>query len=390
MTAILIAALLLGAPIDDRPQRAGISGTATGDVSLPDDIALKLGSSDDYWIEYDSTDTRWEFWTSDSNGAGLDAMIAYVEDGTNDWTFAGDADLAGGRLYADLLGGTATPMYLYDCGGTGGDLCFVRGAVEIARFLSGGLRLGGSQVLYWPSATELNGSTNGTFLMLKSGGAEGIKFDFTTPGIVTLSDESGGGIELRLSRLTGIDSSSFQFITGAIPYLRMRSSMEFRWSSTVSYGGTPDTVLDRDSEGRLGLEAGTKGALSTTGYATETLTFAANPGDASKTTSGLIPDGAWLKAVNTRVITAGTGCADIDIGDGSTVDLYAANSSVADATTTTNANATASFGNPQLTSTGPHEVTVTGTDGLGGAANCIDLVIRVEVWYETFAASTSD
>jgi hypothetical protein len=128
------------------------------------------------------------------------------------------------------------------------------------------------------------------------------------------------------------------------------------------------------------IEQGTaKGAVTQITTSTESLTFA---NDASKTTSGLIPDGAWLMAVTTRVTTAGAGCTDVDIGDGTTVNLFADAAAVADGTTTDNSNAQANFANPVLSAT---EVTVTANGG-----NCTAGVWAVTAHYIDFTAATTD
>jgi hypothetical protein len=125
-----------------------------------------------------------------------------------------------------------------------------------------------------------------------------------------------------------------------------------------------------------------KGATNTLKHATEELTFAANPGDASKTTTGLIPDGVFLKSISTRVVTAGTNCTSFDIGDGSVQDLWGNDISVADATTTSNANATASWAALAVDAA---EVTLTANGG-----NCFDMVVRVVATYEQATAPTID
>lgn len=118
----------------------------------------------------------------------------------------------------------------------------------------------------------------------------------------------------------------------------------------------------------------------------ETLEFASNPGDASLTTTGLIPAGVILHGITTRVTTAGTNCTSIDIGDGTDVDLFAAGASVSVDNTTDNTDATASFStasfgfHPTLTA---GEVTVTANGG-----NCFDLAIDVFAKYITVGAST--
>lgn len=51
------------------------------DITWGDDDALQFGTSVDYWFEYNTTGTQFEFWTSDSNGSGADALLMSVSDG---------------------------------------------------------------------------------------------------------------------------------------------------------------------------------------------------------------------------------------------------------------------------------------------------------------------
>jgi hypothetical protein len=149
------------------------------------------------------------------------------------------------------------------------------------------------------------------------------------------------------------------------------------WDSTFPpglAGGGPAT-------GTISL-TGTTGA--TTGLVPPTcelLTFAANPGDASKTTSGLIADGVQLWGISSRVITAGTNCTSVDLGDGADADLFADDTAVTANSTSDNSDATANWSNPQIAA---GEVTVTGVGG-----NCFDLAIRVCAHYATVGAPTS-
>lgn len=125
-----------------------------------------------------------------------------------------------------------------------------------------------------------------------------------------------------------------------------------------------------------------KGATTKIVHATQTLTFAADPGDASKVTSGLIPAGATLKGISTRVVTAGTNCASIDIGDGTDVDRFGNDQEITDTATTSNSDATA---DPTGWLTTAREVTVTAV-----TANCFSLAIAVTAHYETISAATAD
>lgn len=76
------------------PWRTGGAGGAVA-ISMDDDVALEWGTGKDYWLIYDSSDTRLEFWTSDSDGGGADKMFAFIEDGTDDWVFVGGLEILG-------------------------------------------------------------------------------------------------------------------------------------------------------------------------------------------------------------------------------------------------------------------------------------------------------
>jgi hypothetical protein len=56
--------------------------TFNADTKVGDDDALQFGTGADYWFEYNSTGTQFEFWTTD-NGAplGTDALLMSVADG---------------------------------------------------------------------------------------------------------------------------------------------------------------------------------------------------------------------------------------------------------------------------------------------------------------------
>lgn len=116
---------------------------------------------------------------------------------------------------------------------------------------------------------------------------------------------------------------------------------------------------------------------------TETLTFAANPGDATKTTSSLIPDGAILLGITTRVTTTATNCTSVDIGNGVDVDMFGAATAITQNTTTDNSDATAQFAmNP---ATSAQNVTITANGG-----NCFDGVWDVTAHYIEVGAATSN
>ena len=152
--------------------------------------------------------------------------------------------------------------------------------------------------------------------------------------------------------------------------------------TTVSVGAQGTVVVHGDL-----IVASPKGALASQVFGTEILTFSGG-GDASKVTTGsIIPDGAFLTAVSGRVLTAGTTCTGMSIGDGSDVDLWGANIAVTDTTTFNLSDATATFNPVQIA---VQEITVTGTDGASTPANCVDLVVALTAHYSTFTAATTD
>jgi hypothetical protein len=106
-------------------------------------------------------------------------------------------------------------------------------------------------------------------------------------------------------------------------------------------------------------------------------------GSATLTTASLIPDGAWLVGVSTRITSAGlTGPATMSVGDGVDVDLFGSAVSVADNEVTDNSDATANWANPQLAA---GEVTLTFNGG-----NCTAGTVRVTAHLMTITAPTAD
>jgi len=164
--------------------------------------------------------------------------------------------------------------------------------------------------------------------------------------------------------------------------LWIQSNDETNIADFISFAHDQDDAVTTVGAGDFKyITSETKGQSFKVESTSETLTFSGGGGDATKTTSGLIPDGAWLKGITTLVSTTGTTCTSIDIGDGSDDNIFADNSGVTADDTSTNADATANFSNPVLAAA---EVTITGVGG-----NCIDLVIVVTAFYETFTAGAN-
>jgi hypothetical protein len=168
------------------------------------------------------------------------------------------------------------------------------------------------------------------------------------------------------------------------------NALELGGNVTPSHGDTSGQVVTSGTLEVNGIlyadadfvQTGPNGQTSTETYNSEVLTFAASPGDATKTTTGLVPDGAFLDAITTRVLVQGTNCTSFDIGDGADVDIFGAAIALTVGTTTTPADNTANVFNPQWD--GGAEVTLTANGG-----NCFDLSVRVSASYRTFTAPTN-
>ena len=176
------------------------------------------------------------------------------------------------------------------------------------------------------------------------------------------------------------------------------TNVELEWSSVGTSPTTQDVGIRRSSAGIVQitnggtgygsilasttiLRVGTKGAVTTQTGSEETLSCAGG-GSATLVTSGLIPDGAFLIGITTRITTALTGSTGFSTGDGSDVDLYGVQAAATQGSTTKNSDATANWANPQLSA---GEVTLTFAGG-----NCTAGAILVNAHYFTVTAATSN
>jgi hypothetical protein len=121
----------------------------------------------------------------------------------------------------------------------------------------------------------------------------------------------------------------------------VRSSGSFRIASDTT-AFSPDVYLRRDAAGVFAQYNGTNAQeyrvygtfTSSTNYQrlaikTKAVTLATSSGASVATTTGLIPDGAVLVGLTTRVSTAITGATGYDIGDGTDADRWGANIGIA-------------------------------------------------------------
>jgi hypothetical protein len=127
----------------------------------------------------------------------------------------------------------------------------------------------------------------------------------------------------------------------------------------------------------LGHTVGTLGAKTSSTGAQQELTCDGG-GSATLVTVGLIPDGAILHGITTRITTALTVSTGYSVGDGADADLYGVEATAAQGATTDNSDVTAHWANPQLAA---GEVTITFA---GGA--CTGGKVAVVAHYTTVTA----
>ncbi len=162
--------------------------------------------------------------------------------------------------------------------------------------------------------------------------------------------------------------------------VQLGASQSFGWSSAEQpFSANADLRLFRDAADTLALRRTTNPQTfniyntftSATNYQrlaikTKAVTLSGLTGASVATTTGLIPDGAVLVGLTTRVSTAITGATGYDIGDGSDADRWGANIGIALNASSDNTNWTA--GTIECF-TAAQEVTLTavGSNFTGGA-----------------------
>jgi hypothetical protein len=290
-------------------------GKLDADLILKDDLKLCLGEDCDYWLTYNSTGTQLEIWTSDSDGGDSDLKLQLCGDGGTGCTFTGIFTATGGLAInannAKLtLGSLGTGLELYFDG----------------------------------SDAQINGTGDLVFSLSPVVGPTQV---FADSGMVGVYDQS------MTSALNDGDRAGHIFQLDA-------NSVFAPWAAADGSDGIDE----------IGVRYYYfNGAYTDCFVNQETLTFAGGGGDASKTTSGLIPDGATEVVIMAYTLVAGTTCSSADYGDGSTVDAYGNDIAVSAGTQLDPSDYTVNS-NFNLTSAG--EVTIKGVGG-----NCVDLSVRV-------------
>jgi hypothetical protein len=188
-------------------------------------------------------------------------------------------------------------------------------------------------------------------------------------------------------------------MTGALTGATSVTGTTVTASTTLYIGSTPLTsavtgtvkmlysgngwLLSGDQQYSLVVNSVKSGKITVGFHSTPTaVTFAANPGDASKTCVGCRPAKRHILGISIKITTAGTNCASIDVGDGVDVDRYGAAISVADNTYVDIDDATA---DPSEFLTADGDVVITANGG-----NCYGLVAQVVANTINYQAQTVD
>jgi len=299
--------LLLGAgpptsPASRNLQASGLAGggPVSGDICIADDIDLSFGgtcAAPDYWCVYNSTGTQWECWSTNVAGPGTDGVIFSVDDGDDIVDFT-DGATFGGAVVAPAGAFSAPGVQI----GAVGEGFFRQGANDLRVVVNGGG--------YWFFSSSSFGPPGGAGLF----GATLLVVTptATVPSVLPTNQDADSGI-----CYPGADKAS------------------------VCVGGVQGITATEASDSLTATFVSGKGQATGIYENTERLTFAANPGDASKVTTSLCPATVTILGITTHVVTAATNCASVDIGDGADVDMFGAATGIADDTKTDNSDATA-------------------------------------------------
>jgi hypothetical protein len=209
----------------------------------------------------------------------------------------------------------------------------------------------------------------------------------TTPNIVSQGDLTTG---IGLGRANTID-----FTILGTQRLNVSGSTIIAngigFTASTSFTSLLGTYLGTGNagDGTTGYSmAVTKGAKDLRTLMVKTVTFSGGAGEASKSSSGLIPVGVRGTEITGYVTVTGTTCTSIDIGTAADPDLYCDNCAVAQGTTFSRyvgglgPGYTAEPAQGQIGAAG--EVLITANGG-----NCVSLAIRLTASYENVTADTS-
>jgi hypothetical protein len=335
-------------------------------------------------------------------GNDVDGILIGTTGGSQNETLVLDFDASANQVVASSTSGVTNMIFL------GMDV--TAGLDLQASASSGDVRAGTSGLIYWNSSTEMVATADGQVTLRQSDDSTGVTLDVLTADTLTIKDQAGTGTGNLVIGSSSLTSAGLLTTAGNINsggHLRAAAATAIWWLGrtelysdadgqlqieqadntvgvTLDANDSADTLTIKDQSGTgaatLQVQSGSKGSLTTTTSTVEDITC---DNSASNATSGLIPDGAFLLGVTTRITTALTGpSTGYSVGDGSDIDIYGVETTNTQGATTDNSDATANWSNPQLAA---GEVTLTWT-----GANCTAGVVRVVAHYMTVGAPTSN
>jgi hypothetical protein len=371
--------------------------------------------------------------TTDAHGCGITEHAGHAfgtsKDGGDLTLCGGDAShsiattaaIAAGDTVTTSIDGTAlaalTEGVDFDCSGTD-DTC----AASLCSAINAqsGVSCSGSTS---PINPQVDADKCGVSFAFADGAADGVVGVDTTGsvGVVLLAGASLGSKTIRLGFSNGAGLAPYT--TTGIGFINSLGQRVFSYSTgglTVNGGtinlntgelvdlagptqigavgstshslGVGDVIVDNSLEvdgdlyadGDI-IQSTAKGAATTQLLNVDSVTFDANPGNASKTTSGLCPANSIVHGITYRVPTAATNCASVEIGDGADVDMFGTAQAITQGTTGDISDYTDQTTRVNVYTAAGFEATVTANGG-----NCFDGVWRFTCHYTQLTADTAN
>jgi hypothetical protein len=414
MTALLIAALALASPDYDLSWKGGMS-CADGVCTLPPIVGnLQLTCSSCPSLIYQTSST------TDAAGNGITMHAGHAFGTSKD---GGDLTLCGGdashsiATTAAIAAGDSVDIYIdgvlvdtlvegvaadFDCSGTD-DTCAASLCAAIEA--QSGVSCSGTTS---PINPQVDADKCTVSFAFADGAADGVVGVDTTgsDGVIKIPDH----LYFINDPDTGIrryGANYFNFIAGGSPAIGATGAylyvlkpvanpggvMLFGGSVATSHGLSyqdaafyadveVDGILYADSNI---IQSTAKGAATTQLLNVDSITFDANPGNASKTTSGLCPANSIVHGITYRVPTAATNCASVEIGDGTDVDMFGTAQAITQGTTGDISDYTDQATRVNVYTATGFEATVTANGG-----NCFDGVWRFTCHYTQLTADSAN
>jgi len=224
-----------GTQIDALVNSSQVMRLQVNTVRFFDSVGTYWGGGLDYWAVYNPAGS-FQFWTTNGDGLGADALVYSIADGTKTVAFEGDVALgtsqtlylddgqdtyisatgtfcdfgiSNGRFRFVGAGGVNNQTMTVDMETTANTIAFTTTGTSwsfAGTFVhGGGVRILGSYNLDWgPSTTSINGSTNGNLRLLDGAGTsfDRLQFGGTTSAYPSLKRD-GTALRVRLSDDSG-------------------------------------------------------------------------------------------------------------------------------------------------------------------------------------------